>query len=84
MERQVDDIMNEVILSHSPRLTDNPAIKRSISTKKFKNVRVMTDPDDVSPSSKSNSKTNLLIKEILAFMMKHSHSSKGQQKVLAK
>lgn len=43
MAQEVDNIMNAVIGAHSPHLERNDVIKRSISTKKFKNVRVVTE-----------------------------------------
>ena len=42
MAQEVDKIMNVVIGAHSRHLERNATIKRSISTKKFKNVRVVT------------------------------------------
>jgi hypothetical protein len=49
IEKRVDEIMNEVIVAHSPNLAPNASIKRSISTRKFKNVRVITEIDDIRP-----------------------------------
>jgi hypothetical protein len=72
--------MNEVITSHSPELKDNPAISRSISTKKFRNIRIKTEtPQTQAPLGM---RTSLLIKEILAFMMKHSPGRNSPQMTL--
>lgn len=77
MEKEVDQIMNEVISAHSPELAHNSAIKRSISTKKFKNVRVMTDGDDVQADNAPQS--TLFIKQILSFILKHSKPQKREE-----
>lgn len=73
MEKEVDALMNEVIVAHSPKLVNNSAINRSISTKKFRNVRVMTHADKCSHDDSANG--NLMIKEMLSFMMRHSKAS---------
>jgi hypothetical protein len=75
MAREVDNIMNEVIASHSPKLTADPVIKHSISTKKFRNIRIKTQGNG--PPAAIGMRTSLLIKEILSFMMKHSQGHNG-------
>lgn len=73
MAEQVDKIMNAVIGVHSPHLDKNAAIKRSISTKKFRNVRVITE---VSETKAKPGKQTGLIKEIIDFIIKNSKSSR--------
>lgn len=80
LAQHVDNIMNEMIAARSPELSGNSAIKRSISTKKFRNVRVMTDGDE--PSSGCGLRTSLLIKQILSFMLKHSQENQQHKKAL--
>ena len=73
MAEEVDKIMNVVIGAHSPHLDRNAAIKRSISTKKFKNVRVITEASEA--KAKPGKQTGL-IKEIIDFIIKNSKSSR--------
>lgn len=75
MAKEVDNIMNEVIASHSPELTADPAIKHSISTKKFRNIRIKTQAN--APPASIGMRTSLLIKEILMFMLKTSQVNNG-------
>lgn len=70
--------MNVVIGAHSPHLDKNAAIKRSISTKKFKNVRVVTE---VCEAKVKPDKQTGLIKEILDFIIKNSKSSRKGKKI---
>ena len=80
MAKEVDNIMNEVIASHSPQLKDSPVISRSISTKKFRNIRIKTEtPHHQAPFAM---RTSLLIKEILAFIMRNSEGSRRQHRAL--
>lgn len=76
MEEEIDEIMNEVIVNHSPKINNN-TIQRSISTKKFKNVRIITDIDEIAPAKVFK---EAFIKEIIDFMRKNSKTKRHKKK----
>lgn len=75
MQQEIDQIMNEVIVNHSPQI-NNSMIQRSISNKKFKNVRVITVNDQVAPVKKYK---EAFIKEIIDFVRKNSKNTKAKK-----